>query len=388
LKAVSVAMQGLLAVPSNRRYMLFLTDEAVKTNSKKDEEMFNRLLARMKDEGIFSMWIGMVKENENGAFHQTAAKAGGEAIIAGNFTAMQQTIDKLLARVAEPADESTVPFELVWNMPQEANSPVTVSGNGIFKLPPLKQLASETKEAVDTLQITCDNSTDSALTVADVSTDSQANENQQATKPSAAGAKMADTTGNQAEGNARMAIDLDLKGQNSACSFHIRKMALYDSLNGVQAPAKKLFAAFDIELGNILPEQDVAVYPDGGNHPAQWVNRSNDKVKIIKALPPYQIGDLTRHFYLRWNNDPAVPFSPASWLLDDSLTPFGSRSVTVNPGKPVRGQVVFIVSDDQGLSNGAVDFFDRSYGHVSLTIAGKMEPADLKAAGLLEAPQG
>ncbi|GAB1354043.1 hypothetical protein MASR1M12_27810 [Erysipelotrichia bacterium] len=178
-------MQGLLAVPSNRPlYAVSRPIEAVKTNSKKDEEMFNRLLARMKDEGIFSMWIGMVKENENGAFHQTAAKAGGEAIIAGNFAAMQQTIDKLLARVAEPADESTVPFELVWNMPQEANSPVTVSGNGIFK-PPLKQLASETKEAVNTLQITCDNSTNSALTVADVSTDSQANENQQATKPSA-----------------------------------------------------------------------------------------------------------------------------------------------------------------------------------------------------------
>ncbi|HNX76133.1 MAG TPA: VWA domain-containing protein [Candidatus Rifleibacterium sp.] len=389
LKAVSVAMQGLLAVPSNRRYMLFLTDEAIKTGNKKDEEMFNRLLARMKDEGIFSMWIGMVKENENGAFHQTAAKAGGEAIIASNLSAMQQTVDKLLARVAEPADESTIPFELVWNMPQQANSPVTVSGNGIFKLPPLQQVASGTEEIVDTLQITStDISAGSATTATNDSVDDGALENQQKTKPSATGNTMAGTGGSQAPGNARMAIDLDLNGQNSACSFHIRKMALYDSLNGVQAPTKKLFAAFDIELNNILPEQDVAVYPDGGNHPAQWVSRSNDKAKIIKAIPPYQIGDLGRHFYLRWNNDPAVPFSPAAWLLDDSLSPFGSKTVTVNPGKPLRGLLVFIVSDDQGLTNGAIDFFDRGYGHVSLTIAGKMEPADLKAARLPEAPTG
>jgi len=389
LKAVSVAMQGLLAVPSNRRYMLFLTDEAVKTNSKKDEEMFNRLLARMKDEGIFSMWIGMVKENENGAFHQTAAKAGGEAIIADNFAEMNQIIERLLARVAEPVDESTVPFELVWNMPQNDNSPVAVSGNGIFDLPPLKQTASGTEEAIDTLQITCANlPADSATTVSNEAADKQAGANQQLTKTGDAGSAPGNASVSQTAGSARMAIDIDLKGQNSACAFHIRKMALYDSLNGVQAPAKKLFAAFDIELSNILPEQDVAVYPDGGNHPAQWVGRSNDKVKIIKAIPPYQIGDLARHFYLRWNNDPAVPCSPAGWLFDDSLSPFGSRSVTVNPGKPVRGQVVFIVSDDQGLSNGAVDFFDRSYGHVSLTIAGKMEPADLKAAGLPEAPQG
>ena len=389
LKAVSVAMQGLLAVPSNRRYTLFLTDEAIRTGSKKDEEMFNRLLARMKDEGIFSMWIGMVKENENGAFHQTAVKAGGEAIIADSLAEMQQTVDRLLARVAEPADESTVPFELVWNMPQTTSSPVAVSGNGIFNLPPLKQVASGTKEVVDTLQISLSElSAGSATTAQHESADNKINEIQPATKPSADGTTIISTTASHVAENARMAIDLDLKGQNSACSFHIRKMSLYDNLNGVQAPAKKLFAAFDIELSNILPEQDVAVYPDGGNHPAQWVNRSNDKVKIIKAVPPYQIGDLARHLYLRWNNDPAVPFSPAGWLLDDALTPFGSRSVTVNPGKPLRGQVVFIVSDDQGLSNGAIDFFDRSYGHVSLTIAGKMEPADLKAAGLPETPTG
>jgi len=389
LKAVSVAMQGLLAVPSNRRYMLFLTDEAIKTNSKKDEEMFNRLLARMKDEGIFSMWIGMVKENENGEFHKTAAKAGGEAIIADNFAEMNQIIERLLTRVAEPVDESTVPFELVWNMPQNDNSPVAVSGNGIFDLPPLKQTASGTEEAVDTLQITCANlPAGSATTVSTAAAGNQAGANQQLTKTGDNGSAPGNASISQTAGSARMAIDMDLKGQNSACAFHIRKMALYDSLNGVQAPAKKLFAAFDIELSNILPEQDVAVYPDGGNHPAQWVGRSNDKVKIIKAIPPYQIGDLARHFYLRWNNDPAVPCSPAGWLFEDSLSPFGSRSVTVNQGKPVRGQIVFIVSDDQGLSDGAIDLFDRSYGHLSLTIAGKMEPADLKAAGLPEAPQG
>ncbi len=389
LKAVSVAMQGLLAVPSNRRYMLFLTDEAIKTGSKKDEEMFNRLLARMKDEGIFSLWIGMVKENENGAFHQTATKAGGEAIIADSLGKMQQTVDRLLAKVAEPADEGTVPFELVWNMPQADSSPVAVSGNGIFSLPPVKQVESGTEEAVDTLQITCaDLQAGSAETSSNESTGSQANENQQTIVSSEAADAKVHGGASQIAGSARMTIDMDLKGQNRACSFHIRKMALYDSLNGVQAPAKKLFAAFDIELANILPEQDVAVYPEGGNHPAQWVGRSNDKVKIIKAIPPYRIGDLGRHFYLRWNTDPAVPCSPAGWLFEDSLSPFGSRSITVNPGKPVRGQIVFIVSDDQGLNNGAIDFFDRSYGHVSLTIAGKMAPADLKAAGLPEAPTG
>ncbi|EKD82743.1 MAG: PEGA protein, partial [uncultured bacterium] len=60
VKAVEVALEGMLAVPSNRRYMLFLTDEAIRTANKRDEELLNRMLARMKDENIFSMWIGMV----------------------------------------------------------------------------------------------------------------------------------------------------------------------------------------------------------------------------------------------------------------------------------------------------------------------------------------
>lgn len=380
LRAVSVAMQGLLAVPSNRRYMLFLTDEAIKVNNRNDEEALNRLLVRMKDEGIFSMWIGMIKENENGPFHSTARKAGGEAIIADSLETMQQTIDRLLARVAEPVNEATVPFELVWQMPQAGAQPVAVSGNGIFPLPPVTVTASATVEAIDTLQITCEETAGSA---------SQGDKSvQSGVATDAAGITAAVSKSGPLPDNVRMAIDLDLKGQNGACSFRVSRMAIYDTLDGLAAPKKKLFAVFELELANILPEQDVAVYPDGGSHPAQWVNRSNSSARISKAVPPYLINDLSRHLYLRWNNDPATPCSPAGWLFADSLTPLGSNALLVKPGQPVRGKVVFLVSDEQGLTNGALDFFDKSYGHLSMIIAGAMAPADWKAAALPTSPVG
>ncbi|HAE37422.1 MAG TPA: hypothetical protein DCG57_02150, partial [Candidatus Riflebacteria bacterium] len=186
----------------------------------------------------------------------------------------------------------------------------------------------------------------------------------------------------------RMSINFDLKGQNSACSFNIRQMTLYEILNGVKAPAKKLFAVFDLELTNMLPEQDVVVYPDGGQHPARWINQASKKEKIIKAVPAYEIGDISRHLFLRWNDDPATPCSPAGWLTADPLAGFARNNLVLSPGKPAAGKVAFLVSDEHGLSNGAIDYYDSNYGHLSLVIAGKMEPAALRAATLPESPAG
>lgn len=392
LKALEVALEGLLAVPSNRRYMLFLTDAAIKAENSKDENKLNRLLARMKDEGIFSMWIGMVEKSGAAPFIETARKSGGEVIVADSLSALQETINKLLAKVAEPIEESQVPFELVWQMPQAGSMPVSVSGNGIFELPPLAAPASGVIEAIDSLQISIEDLAPAISNAnSNVSADQVAPATDSAVMQSAnssinGNSGKITTTGAQEQNQARMVVKFNVSSQNSACSFLIREMALYETLNGIKAPAGKLFAAFDLELNNILPEQDVVVYPDGGQHPAQWLNKSGDDAKIIKAVPPYQIDDLRRHLYLRWNNDPATPCSPAAWLLTDSLTGFGRNSLVIKPGQPAVGKIIFVVSGDQGLSNGSIDYFDSNYGHCSMVIAGTMEPAELRVASLPTSP--
>ncbi len=380
VKALEVGLEAMLGIPSNRRYMLFLTDEAVKCSNKTEEEKLNRLLNRMKDENIFSMWIGMVGKNGAAPFVETAEKCGGEAIIAENLVALNSTIDRLLAKAGEPVDDSHIPIELVWQMPVVGGQPLAVSGNGIFVMPPLAKSASETREAVDSLQISFDQA------------DTHAADNAATTVSPAGSAASSSLVTPVVEkpgpAGARIALNLDIKAQNDACSFHINGMSLHEDLNGVKAPKGKLFAVFSVELTNILPEQDVAVYPDGGQHPAQWLSRPEERARIIKAVPPYKIDDLRRHLFLRWNADSPTSVSPATWLLQDSLCGFGNNSLTIVAGKPAKGSIAFIVSDGEGLSNGSLDFFDTSYGHAGMVIAGTMEPLAIDVTALPTRPAG
>jgi Mg-chelatase subunit ChlD len=426
LKAVKVALEGLLAVPSTRRYMLFLTDTAIKPAKGPDVEKFDRLLARLKDENIHTIWIGLVGKGDTASFIEVAKKSGGQAIVAANFDQLQKTLDELLRRVSEPAEPGRVPFELVWQIPQAGGAPLAVSGNGIFELPPAAIVGSTTEEVIDSLQIEthevaplAGQSLVAATPAADLAsgpgadpaalptTDLTLNHPSGLASEAVPGhaANVAAVT-NQASKtprtrhskespfvapkvtSARLRLPLKLQGENRACRFTIHDMVLYDTIDGVNAPAKSLFAAFSVELTNILPEQDVVVFPEGSQHPAQWVRSTGREGKVIRAVPPYQISDVRRHLFLRWNSNPGVPCTPAGWLLDSPLAGFGSHALEVTPGRTATGTLVFLVPEDQGLTNGALDFFDTNYGHVTIAIAGTLPPADIAAANLPEKPTG
>ena len=45
-------------------------------------------------------------------------------------------------------------------------------------------------------------------------------------------------------------------------------MLSLDRFRGLDAPHNMQFIALVLEMENILPEQEVIVYPDGGSHPA------------------------------------------------------------------------------------------------------------------------
>ena len=63
------------------------------------------------------------------------------------------------------------------------------------------------------------------------------------------------------------------------------------------------------------------------------------------------------------------PVSKASWLALDSLLFPGDMSLTVKPGEPISGSLVFLV-EDQYLSQASLHFYDTAYGHFSLDLIG------------------
>lgn len=370
LKALQVCLEGLLAVPSSRRYMLFLTDAAINQTGK-NKQKFERMLDRIRDENIFPMWIGMVKDD---AFAEVAKRSGGVSIISKNFAQLQETVNQLLAKIAEPVDNSKIPLEIIWQMPQTDAPPQPVSGAGLFELPPMKVATDTDKnEAQDTLQIRVDNifSTQPDIRTADDQNSNTATSSSQEINSAAA----------TSASTARMAIPIDIKAENSACRFHATRLELFNELNGVTAPKEKVFAAISLTLSNLLPEQDVAIYPNGSSHPSRWISKPDKDVKTVKATPPYQIQDLQKHMFLRWNSDTEM-VSPVTWLLDDSLLPFNDFSITIKPNQPLQGKLVFMVSDKTGLSAGALDFFDTAYGNTSLIIGGSPDPLVQKVNNL------
>lgn len=377
-KAVKVCLEGLLSAPTNRRYMMFLTDAAIKPGDQ-DKQQFERLLDRMKDEKIFSMWIGMVEDK---AFQEVAERSGGVAIISKDFARLQNTINELLAKVGEPVDNSKTPLEIIWKMPMEGTPPQPVSGTGLFAMAPITAIdENNIQEASDTLQISFGD-----IVKLPESGQSAKFETQNSTNTAETANDLTSTSTTQ-DSKVRMAIPIDVKAENTACRFHLTSLELLDKLNGVDAPKDKIFAAISMTLTNRLPEQDVVVHPNGSSHPAKWISKTDQDTKVIKAIPPYLVQDIRKHLFLRWNSE-TVPVSPASWLLNNSLAPFNSYSLTVKPEQEIQGKLVFLVSDKDGLKIGALDYFDTAYGNLSLTIAGTPDPLVAKANVLPKSVSG
>jgi len=368
ITALKVSIEGLLSAPSNRRYLFFLTDAAIKQTGK-DKIRFERLLDRLRDEKVFSMWLGMVDDPE---FQKVAARSGGIAVISKNFDDLQKTIDDLLSRISKPTDENRSAIELIWKMPIENALPQPISGTGIFELQQMPISEDSIVEAKDSLaiRVTDIQPGSDQNQISDVSNNAKADSEQPA-QGRAAGQSY----------QARLTIPADIKVENTACSFHASSIELLDTINGVSAPKEMVFAAISLKLQNVLPEQEVTVYPDGGSHPSRWIGRADTGSKTITAIPPYLIKDIRQHMFLRWN-DQIVPVSPATWLLEDSLLPFSSYSIKLMPDQGTTGKLVFLVSDKLGLTSGSLDFYDTAYGHASMNLAGTPIDSQIKVTAL------
>lgn len=384
ITALKVNIEGLLSAPSSRRYLFFLTDAAIK-QSGKDKIKFERLLDRLRDEKIYSMWLGMVDDPE---FQKVAERSGGVAVISKNFNDLQKTISDLLSRIGEPSAEHQSAIELVWKMPVENALPQPVSGTGIFELQQMPVSKEAFIDAKDSL----------SMRISDINASSENNpgaesansNNSPADRNSGEKAqddKLSDNAESGMAQNARLTIPVDINAQNSAASFHVSSVAMFDSIDGIKAPKEMVFAAITMKVKNILPEQEVTVYPDGSSHPSKWIGRSDSGAKVLKATPPYLIKDIRKHLFLRWN-DQIVPVSPATWLVENSLLPFCSYSLKLMPAAAKEGRLVFLVSDRQGLTSGALDFYDTAYGHANINLAGVPIDNSIKVSSLPEKISG
>ncbi|EGB15567.1 von Willebrand factor type A [Pseudodesulfovibrio mercurii] len=349
--AVAAVLETQRAIPSTRRYLLFITDAALDVEPE-DKLFFETTLAKLRDEGVYCLWVG-IGELDPAPFKRAAEISGGSYVLTEDPAELGRAFDGLVADIRKPVpsgDAVRTMVELTVRHRLQNGRNLTFAGADQTELPPLK--------TDDTVEI-----------------------------PAAIGYELAELrerydpavsallTGDGVpvrDARITKRIPIGVTGGNKAAKFTVESAWFLDRLRGLDAPDHYRYLALAVDLQNVLPKQQVLVYPDGSNHPAAWVG--NDKAttgKVVEMVPTYVIPDLKRHLFLRWNDAVMTPVSPATWLAETPLTLPDEPAVAVPPKETVRGTVVFLVPDGN-MRQLSLHFYDVNYGHAEIPLVGAM----------------
>ncbi len=355
LGSTRAALQTLKAVPSTRRYLVYLTDAAMKVE-KKQQKAFDILLASLRDEGIRSLFVGVVDQDEGGVFAHAAGMSGGRYVTSTDLAQVKKTFDELAGRIDRPAEqEKRIALRLTLSDRNDKGRNRLFAAGRFVAFPERPQ----TDQAASPEAVAW--SVGEPLTVYD----------------DAVGAKLSGNDLLVRDVRVAKRIPLQVSGSNKAVRLAASEMIFLSRLRGVDAPSGYRYLAIPLDLTNRLKPQKVAVYKDGSSHPAAWMAGSAAPVRYEQAIPPYLIPDLTRHLFLRWNRETTQPVSPATWLCQEPLLLPGERALSVAPGQPVSGACIFLVPDGE-MTQASLHFYDINYGHIDLPLTGVM-PALPKA---------
>lgn len=347
LGSMTTALETLKAVPSNRRYLVYLADAALDVD---DEEKagFEAVLGKLKDARISCLFVGMVDEDENGAFAHAAEKTGGRYAISTSFEKVASTFETLSEEIrGAPRDDSR-------SILRVALTHRTVDGeNHIFSA--AEEVAFPPKEKSGEI----------------------ASPEEIVWRPGPPLRPYDPTLSGLVSGNDIMMKDvrvvkrlpLDLTVSNRAVEIHIKEALSLSRLRGIDVPENYRLFALTLSFKNILPAQKVAIYPDGSNHPAAWVGGNDKPIRYENRVPTYLIPDIQKHFFLRWNNERSFPVSEATWLAEAPLTLPGEEALAVEHKAPVEGTLIFLVPSLH-MRQVSLHLYDTNYGHIDAPISG------------------
>ena len=98
LGSTQAALATLKAVPSTRKYLVYLTDAAMQVEKKYQAQM-DICLSSLKDEGIQSLFIGVVDTDEGGVFEHAAKMSDGKYVISTDLAKVQDVFAELAGTI-------------------------------------------------------------------------------------------------------------------------------------------------------------------------------------------------------------------------------------------------------------------------------------------------
>ena len=374
LGSTQAALETLKAVPSTRKYLVYLTDAAMQVEKKHQGQM-DIYLSSLKDDGIHTLFIGMVDEDEGGVFEHAAKMSDGRYVISTDLSKVQDVFAELAGTIkTTDQQEKRLSLRLTLAHRDDRGKNRLFSAGRFVDFPmlPVSDQVISPEGLAWSIQ--------GPMVVYDT----------------LAGSTVfgSDRLAKTVSVDKRIPLDIITKedthklgvtGHNEAMTLTAMEMVFLSRLKDIDPPARHRFLVLPMTLTNTLKSQKVAVYKDGSQHPAAWMAGGAAPERFEEKVPPYLIPDLTRHLFLTWNNGTTLPVSPATWLCEEPLLMPGERALSILPGQPVTGAGAFLVPDTE-MTQASLHFYDVNYGHMDIPLVGIMPKVPVPAADLPTRP--
>lgn len=345
LHSIKCAYVFLHSVPSNNRYLVYITDEALDVEEHERDKL-DLFLQKLKDDGVKSLFVGMIDQDKNHVFKKAAKLTGGKAVLAPTPEKLKTALENL-ASTFQSKEEASHLLRVVFKSRDKFGRSSIYSAATISNL----QLPTTSKKTQNPEVVFWKKGEKLRPYGGEI--------NNLITGD--------DIIGKQVQILKR--IPLNIVAKNKAVEIKLKEAVFMSKFRGITPPRGR-FLALTLELKNILKPQKVIVYPDGSAHPASWISGGSTKnARIEEKIPDYLIPDAKMHFFLSWNNKTSFPLSDATYLAQTPLILPSENEIYLKPNQPIKGTLIFIVPNDF-MEQSALHLYDTAYGHIDLPISG------------------
>lgn len=351
LDALQVAFKTLNEIPSDRRYLLFITDAGLDLDPAAVSPEYEAVLGSLKDAGIQTTWIGMVEDSEKAPFELAAKLCDGKVAVSTNLNAVREAIENFGKTIvtASASTDARTPVLLTFSRREDNGRLLVMSAAEKAELPPPPVI---------------ENASVNGLKVSFADLPPQLERYSLDLSQSLYG-----NSKTREETVVTQRLPLSATVANQAVRMTAVEMLIMSSFRGVTDPC----VAVKLRLENVMPEQTVTEISGSEGHPASIVGNAGQTGNTVKMVSPYLIPDVRMHFFARFNQQTALPVSDLSWIVEDPLITPEDESLRITAGEAVEGWLVFEYKGSEVLKNAALDFYDTVYGNLRLALIGVTE---------------
>ncbi len=332
--ALTSAFENLVPVASLKRVVVFLTDSGLEVPPH-ERQAYANLLARLRAEGIFVLWLGMgisTPEKEK-VFSEAARATDGDYVISESPGELERKLALLLERLRTPVTRKAVPIGIDIACPTAEGEVLEYRAQTTANFTPPRKAGTPREPEVLALETGEPTGPSDRHTAA------------------AVGGTALEGWDNVVCTSAE--IGRTLRNQGMELTLH--RAVYLDKLKGLEGRRNGVqFVALELGLRNTTAEGI-----------------------------PYLIPSIFKHFYFGLDGRSRYPASKATWLVEKPLTRRGDPSIRIPPGGAVTGTLVFLVPWRQsGFVPQSLHFYDTTRGHIQMPIAGPAPTSWLELAKL------